>query len=201
MQKSLDAIKKALWLADYFIHFSTSGKFEAIHCSFWLDRNLVPNKEVSINKNTTKYPKSSINGVSISSKEATNFLCNLPPLECRKYFGPRKNKLHNNSLKPTKKQRATSMEPCTSQWALNENPFSKFDPLKDVQVGHFVAMNKGTKDRKADIPFFLEKVTNIRNHSMKTKSIMVTWYWSKPTIMQAKPGMWIWRYQNCMHYK
>ena len=83
------------------------------------------------------------------------------------------------------------MELCTIKETVNENPFPEFDPFTDVQVGYFVAMNTSIEDREADIPFFLGKVIKQRGHSIKTKTMMVTWYWPKPTIMQDEPGMWI----------
>ena len=104
-------------------------------------------------------------------------------------------------MRPTKKQRTIPTELCTIKEATNENPFSEFDPFTNVQVRYFVAMNTSIEDREADIPFFLGKVIKLRDHSIKTKTMMITWYWPKPTIMQDEPGMWIRRYQNCMHRK
>ena len=104
-------------------------------------------------------------------------------------------------MRPIKKQRTTIVELCTIEQASNENPFPKFDPFKDVQVGHFVAMNTSIEDREVDILFFLGKIIKLRGHSIKTKTMLVTWYWSKFIIIQDEPGMWIWRCQNCMHRK
>ena len=52
-----------------------------------------------------------------------------------------------------------------------------------------MAINTSIEDREVGIPFFLGKVIKLRGHSIKTKSMMVTWYWPKPTIMQDEPGM------------
>ena len=83
------------------------------------------------------------------------------------------------------------MELCTIDEATNENPFPEFDPFTDVQVGHFVAMNTSIEDREVGIPFFLGKVIKVRGHSIKTKTMMVSWYSPKSTIMQDEPGMLI----------
>ena len=181
--KNLNAIEEARWLVNYLIYFPTADKSEAAHCPFWLVRNLVPNKEVNKDRITIEYVESSTNGVSSSSREATDLLRNLPPLECREYFGPRRQKSCDNSSRPTEKQRTTSMELCTIKEAAKKNPFLEFDPFTDVQVGYFVAMNTSIEDREAGIPVFLGKVIKLRGHSIKTKTMMVTWYWSKPTIM------------------
>ena len=201
VQENLDAIEEAQWLANYFIHFPEADKFEAARRPFWPEGNLVSNEEVNNDKITIELVESSTNGASSSSREAMDLLRNLPPLECREYFGLRRQKLRDNSSRPTKKQRTTPTELCTIKEATNENPFLEFDPLTDVQVGYFVAMNTSIEDREANIPFFLGKVIKLRCHSIKTKTMMVTWYWPKPTIMQDELGMWIRRYQNCMHHK
>ena len=201
VQKNLDAIEEARWLAIYLIHFPEANKFEVAGCPFWPEGNLVSNEEVNEDRSTAELVESSSNGPSNSSREATDLLWNLPPLECREYFGPRRQKLRDNSSRPTKKQRTTSTELCTIKEATNENPFPEFDPFTDVQVGYFVAMNTSIENREVGIPFFLGKVIKLRSHSKKTKTMMVTWYKPKPTIMQDEPGMWIWRYQNCMHCK
>ena len=176
VQKNLDAIEEARWLANHLIHFLTTNKSKAARCPFWPDRNPIPNEHVNNDKITTKYVESSTNGASSSRTEATNLLHNLPPVECREYFGPRRQKLRDNSSRPTKKQRTTPMELCTIEEAATENPFLEFDPFTDVKVRYFVAMNTSIEDREADIPFFLEKVIKLRGHSMKTKTMMVTWY-------------------------
>ena len=201
VQKNLDAIEEARWLANYLIHFPEADKSEAARCPFWLEGNVGSNEEVNEDRSTTELVESSTNGPSSNSREATDLLWNLPPLECREYFGPRRQKPHDNSSTPTKKQRTTPMELCTIKEATNENPFPEFDSLTDVQVGYYVAMNTSIEDREAGIPFFLGKVIKLKDHSIKTKTIMVTWYWPKPTIMQDESGMWIRRYQNCMHCK
>ena len=176
VQKNLDAIEEAQWLANCLIHFPTADKSEAARRSFWPEGNLVPNEEVKKDKISTEVVESSTNGSSSNSREAMDLLWNLPPLECREYFGLRRQKPHDNSLRPTKKQRTTPTELCTIKEAANENPFPEFDPLIDVQVGYFVAMNTSIEDREAGIPFFLGKVIKLRGHSIKTKTMMVTWY-------------------------
>ena len=90
VQKNLDAIEEARWLANYFIHFPIADKFEAARCPFWLEGNLVPNEEVNKERITTEFVESSTNGASSSSRDATDLLQNLRLLECREYFGPRR---------------------------------------------------------------------------------------------------------------
>ena len=194
VQKNLDAIEEARWLANYFIQFPTADKSEAASRPFWPQRNVVPNEEVNNDRITTEYVEISTNATSRSSREAIDILQNLPPLECREYFGPRRQKPCDNSSRPTKKQRTTPMELCTIDEATNENPFPEFDPFTDMQVGHFMAMNTSIEDREAGIPFFLGKVIKLRGHFIKTKTMMVSWYWPKPTIIQDEPSMWIQRY-------
>ena len=174
VQKNLDAIEEARWLANHLIHFLTTNKSKAARRPFWPDGNPIPNEHVNNDKITTEYVESSTNGASSSRTEATNLLHNLPPVECREYFGSRRQKPRDNSSKPTKKRRTTPMELCTIKEAANENPFPEFDPLTYVQVGYFVAMNTSIEDREVGIPFFLEKVIKLRGHSIKTKTMMVT---------------------------
>ena len=90
VQKNLDAIEEARWLANYLIHFPEADKSEIARCPFWPEGNLVSNEEVNKDRSTTELVESSTNGPSSSSREATDLLQNLPPLECRKYFGPRR---------------------------------------------------------------------------------------------------------------
>ena len=97
VQKNLDAIEEARWLANHLIHFQTADKSEAARRSFWPEGNLVPNEEVNKDRITTEFVESSTNGASSSSTEATDLLRNLPPLECREYFGPRRQKPRDNS--------------------------------------------------------------------------------------------------------
>ena len=163
-------------MANYLIHFPTVDKSKAPRRPFWSDRNVVPNEEVQNNRIIAELVESSSNEASSSSREGTDLLQNLPLLERREYFDPRRQKLHNNSSRSTKKQRTTPTELCTIKEATNENPFPEFDPFTDVQVGYFVAMNTSIEDREVGIPFFLEKIIKLRGHSIKTKSMMVTWY-------------------------
>ena len=82
VQKNLDAIEEARWLANYLIHFPVANKSEAARRSFWPEGNLVSNEEVNEDRSITELVESSTNRPSSSSKEATDFLRNLPPLEC-----------------------------------------------------------------------------------------------------------------------
>ena len=103
VQKNLDAIEEARWLANYLIQFPTADKSEAASRPFWPQGNLVSNEEVNNDRITIEYMEISTNATSSSSREATDILRNLPPLECREYFGPRRQKPHSSSLRPTKK--------------------------------------------------------------------------------------------------
>ena len=167
VKKNLDAIE---WLANYLIHFPTVDKSEAARRSFWPKGNLVPNEEVNKDRITIEFVESSTNGASNSSRDTTDFLRNLQPLECREYFRPKRQKPHDNSSRPTKKQRTTPTKFCTIKEAANENPFPEFDPLTDVRVGYFVVMNTSIEDREADIPFFLGKVIKLRGHSIRPRA-------------------------------
>ena len=59
VQKNLDAIEEARWLANYLIHFPTIDKSEAACHPFWPKGNLAPNKEVNKDRITIKYVESS----------------------------------------------------------------------------------------------------------------------------------------------
>ena len=113
VQKNLDAIEEAWWLANYLIHFPTADKSEVACRPFWPEGNLVPNEKVNKDRITIEFVESSTNGASSSSRDATDLLRNHPPLECREYFGPRRQKPCDNSSRPTKKQRTKPMKFCT----------------------------------------------------------------------------------------
>ena len=103
MQKNMDAIEEARWLANYLIHFPIVDKSEAARRPFWPDGNVVPNEEVLNDRITIELVESSTNEASSSTKEGTDLLRNLPTQECREYFGPRRHKPRDNSSRPTKK--------------------------------------------------------------------------------------------------
>ena len=149
MQKKLDAIDEARWLTNYLIYFPTADKSKAARCPFWPEGNIVPNEHVNNDRITTEYVESSTNASSSSRREATNLLRNLSLVECREYFGPRRQKPCDNSSRPTKKQRTTPMELCTIKEAAIENPFPKFDPFTNVKVGYIVAMNTSIEDERS----------------------------------------------------
>ena len=77
----------------------------------------------------------------------------------------------------------------------------EFDPFKDVQVGQFVTMNSSSEDKESGIPFFLRRVSGMKNMSLSSESMRIIWYWPKPTSQQHNPGMWTYRYQNYMKRK
>ena len=74
VQKNLDAIEEARWLANYLIHFSTTYKSEEARRPFWPEGNLVPNEEVNRDRIITEFVESSTNGVASSSRDATDLL-------------------------------------------------------------------------------------------------------------------------------
>ena len=131
----------------------------------------------------------------------STILDNLPPILERGYFGPKKRKPQNTTSKPAKKQRRLTKDLLTVTNVDLDDPFLEFDPFKDVQVGQFVAMNSSTEDRESGIPFFLGRVSGRKNVSHTSGSMRIIWYWPKPTSQQDDPGMWTYRYRNCMKRK
>ena len=64
-----------------------------------------------------------------------------------------------------------------------------------------MTMNSSNEDRESGIPFFLGRVSGMKNVSLTSGSMRIIWYWPKPTSHQDNPGMWTYRYQNCMKRK
>ena len=125
----------------------------------------------------------------------------LPSILQRGYFGPRRGKPQNITSKPTKKQRPNIKEVLPSPNVDLDDPFPEFDPFKDVEVGQFVIMNSSSEDRESGIPFFLGRMLGMKNISLTSRSMRIIWNWPKPTSQQDNPGMWTYRYQNCMKQK
>ena len=125
-------------------------------------------------------------------------LDHLPPILQKGYFGPRREKPQNETSKPTKEQRPNTEEVSPSPNVDLDDPFPEFDPFKDVEVGQFVTMNSSSEDREFDIPFFLGRVSGMKNVSLASGSMRIIWYWPKPTSQQDSPGMWTYRYRNCL---
>ena len=175
VQKNLDANEEARWLANYLIQFPIANKSEVASRPFWPEGNFVPNEEVNNDRISIEYVESSINAASSSSREATDILRNLQLLECKEYFGSRRQKLHDNSVRPTRSKE----QHLWSSVQLTKQPmkihFQNLIYFTHVQVWHFVAMNTSIEDREVDIPFFLRKVIKLRGHSIKTKTMMVSW--------------------------
>ena len=116
-------------------------------------------------------------------------LDHLPPILQRGYFGPRRGKPQNTTSKPTKKQQSHTKEVSPSTNVDLDDPFLKFNPFKDVQVGQFVTMNSSSEDRELGIPFFLGRVSGMKNVLLTSGSMRIIWYWPKPTSQQDNPGM------------
>ena len=128
-------------------------------------------------------------------------LNHLPPILPRGYFGPRRAKPQTTASRPAKKPRPSTLEGSIATEKDLEDVFPEFDPFTDVKVGHMVAMNTSNEDREAGIPFFLGKVAVRKNVSSTSGSMKIIWYWPKLTSQQDDPGMWTYRYRNCMKRK
>ena len=131
----------------------------------------------------------------------STILEHLPPILQRGYFGPRRGKPQNTTSKPTKKQRTNSKELLPSPNVDLDDPFPEFDPFTDVEVGQFVTMNSSTEDKESGIPFFLGRISGMKNVSTTSGSMKIIWYWPKPTSQQDNLGMWTYRYWNFMKRK
>ena len=61
--------------------------------------------------------------------------------------------------------------------AMEEDPFSEFDPHKHVEIGHFVAMCITRDDVLSRITIFLGKVIRFRKRREEQGDMQVIWYW------------------------
>ena len=128
-------------------------------------------------------------------------LDHLPSILQRGYFGPRQEKPQNATSNPTIRQRPHTKEVLPSPNIDLDDLFLEFDPFKNVEVEQFVTMNNSSEDRESGIPYFLERVSRMKNVSLTLESMRIIWYWPKPTSQQDNPSMWTYRYRNCMKQK
>ena len=66
----------------------------------------------------------------------------------------------------------------------HSDPFPAFDPFKDIELGHFVALSATYDDVLARAPFFLGKVIEFKNTNNVEGEMKVVWYWPR-----AKAGI------------
>ena len=136
-----------------------------------------------------------------SVETETTVLNHLPPILPRGYFGPQRKKPQTTASRPVKKPRPSTTEASIATERDLEDVFPEFDLFTDMKVGHMVAMNTSNEDREVGIPFFLRKIAVRKNVSSTSGSMKIIWYWPKPTSQQDDPGMWTYRYRNCMKQK
>ena len=202
VERNLRAIEDTKWLMEYLQEFPKRDKFRAWQqLQFWPTNGEV-HAHASIKRNGCDLgePQPLLSNADTVGTGST-ILDHLPPILERGYFGPRKGKPRNTTSKPAKKQRHLTKELLTMTNIDLDDPFPEFDPFRDVQVGQFVVMNSSTKDRESGIPFFLGRVSGKKNVSHTSGSMRIIWYWPKPTSQQDDPGMWTYRYRNCMKRK
>ena len=190
VERNLRAIEDTKWLMQYLKEFPRKDKAIPWEQSkFWPDMregNDHASREQDGNALDGSQPLRS--NASIVETGST-VLEHLPPILQRGYFGPRRGKPQNKTSKPTKKQRPNSKELSPSPNVDVDDPFPEFDPFTDVEVGQFVTMNSSTEDKESGIPFFLGRVSGMKNVSTTSGSMKIIWYWPKPTSQQDNPGM------------
>ena len=173
--------------------------WEQMH--FWPPSINAPNMaSIQQNDSNAQDPEhcpSIVNSIEMGS----SILNHLPPISHKGYFGPRREKPQTTTSRLAKKQRPTTTEHIISTERDLEDIYSEFDPITDVKVGHMVAMNTSIEDRKSGIPFFLGKIAIQKNVLLTSGSMKIIWYWPKLTSQQDDPGMWTYRYRNCMKQK
>ena len=188
VERNLRAIEETKWLMQYLKEFPKEEKLIRWEQSqFWPATREVnvhaPMEQSQRNDSAVEEPQPLQSNADTLETRST-VLDHLPPILQRGYFGPRREKPHNTTSKPTKKQRPNTKEVFPSQNVELDDPFPEFDPFKDVQVGQFVTMNSSSEDRESGIPFFLGRVSGMKNVSLTSGSMRIIWYWPKPTSHQ-----------------
>ena len=165
VERNLRTIEDTKWLMQYLKEFP--GKDKAIpwkQSEFWPDTR-EGNDHASTEHGSALDGSQPLRSNTSIVETGTTVLDHLPPILQRGYFGPRRGKPQNTTSKPTKKQRPNSKEFSPLSNVDFDDPFPEFDPFKDVEVGQFVTMNSSTEDRESGIPFFLGRVSGMKNVS------------------------------------
>ena len=202
VDRNMRAIEDTKWLMQYMKQFPREDKLIPWEQSqFWpTTREVNAITSMDQHGSAVKEPQP-LQLTARTLETGSTVLDHLLPILQRGYFGPRRGKPRNLTLKPTKKQRPNTTEVLPSPNIDLDDPFPEFDPFKDIQVGQFVTMNSSSEDRESDIPFFLGRVSEIKNVSPTSRFMRIIWYWPKPTSQQDNPGMWTYKYRNCMKQK
>ena len=164
VEHNLRIIEDTKWLMQYLKEFLRKDKVIPWEQSkFWPDTREVNDHASREQHGSALDGSQSLRSNASIVETRSIILDHLPPILQRGYFGPRCGKPHNTTSKPTKNQQPNSKEFSPSPNVDLDDPFPKFDPFKDVEVGQFVTMNSSTKDRESGIPFFLGRVSGMKN--------------------------------------
>ena len=182
VERNLGAIQDTKWLMECLKEFPGKDKWIPWKQSqFWPDtREVNAHAPMECHGNALERPQLLLSNAGTLERGST-VLDHLPPILQKGYFGPRRGKPQNTTLNPTKKQRPNTKEVLPSPNVDLDDPFSEFNPFKNVEVGQFVTMNSSSEDRESGIPFFLERVLGMKNVSLTSGSMRIIWYWPKPT--------------------
>ena len=202
VERNLRAIENTKWLVQYLKEFPRKDKLGHWEQSqFWpATREVNAHASMARHGNALEEPQL-LQSNADTLETGSTVLDHLPSILQRGYFGPRRGKPQNATSRPTKKHRPNTKELLPSPNVDLDDPFPEFDPFKDVQVGQFVTMNSSSEDRELGILFFLGRVSGLKNVTLTSGSMRIIWYWPKPTSQQDNPGMWTYRYRNCMKRK
>ena len=190
------------WLMQYLKQFLRKNKsvmLEQLH--FWPpasdSSNMASMQQSSSHAQEFEHYPSIVDSLEMGS----TILDHLSSILQKGSFRPQQGKPQTTTSRPAKKQRPTTMEHIIPTEKDLEDVFLEFDLFTYVKAGHMVAMNTSIEDRESDIPFFLGKVALVKNVSSTLGSMKFIWYWPKPTLQQDDPGIWTYRYRNCMKQK
>ena len=182
VEHNLHAIQDTKWLMEYLKEFPRKDKWIPWEQSqFWPDTREV-NAHASM-----EHHGSALEGPQLLQSNAgtleigSTVLDHLPPILERGYFGPRRGKPQITTSKLIQEQRPNTKEVSPSPNVDLDDQSPEFDPFKNVEVGQFVTMNNSSEDRESGIPFFLGRVSGMKNVSLTSRSMRIIWYWPKPT--------------------
>jgi hypothetical protein len=200
VEKNLEAIEETEKLIAYLQEFPARERREATRDPFWPDEFVTgcETTEPCTSQAATKVISNNV------ENEDDPVLSNLPDAIPRAgYFGPKKNKPSTAVVKRARaSQRNVHLgKSVLSHGAIGQSdPFPAFDPFKDIELGHFVALSVTHDDVLAGAPFFLGKVTEFRNRNIVEGEMKVVWYCPRAKAgIRDQDGEWHQQYNNCLH--
>jgi hypothetical protein len=113
------------------------------------------------------------------NREVDLIMATMRDPEARRYFGPRRNRPSIVAVTRAPRRRASSAAQQTigaTRGEGGEDRFLPFNPENDIRVGQFVALTVEQEERRAGIPFYMEKVLEFGQRKWAEK-MKVVWYW------------------------